>query len=126
MAERRKDRYFYLKDVDCVITVEYGKNKKDVLGWMDEIIENLQYSYYDPDDTVQILYEDGTEDYIDKNYDGHKIRRQHIESIVYANDETYIVFGNFAMNECGVCYPAFAECIDNTNIIEVNDPHYRA
>ena len=124
MAKRLNNRYFYLIDIDSTITVEYGKNKKDVLSWLDEFIDNLPYDWFYSDDTFQILYKDGTTDYIDIGYDGHKIRRQHIESIVYSNDCTYIVYGNIEMNECGVVYPAFLETIADYNILEVDNPYY--
>ncbi len=119
-----KNRYFYLIDVDSTIVVEYGKNKKDVLGWLDEFVENLPFNWFNSDDTFQILYKDGSTDYIDMEYDGHKIKRQHIESIVFSNDCSYIVFGNIEMNEYGVVYPSFTEAISPINIIEVDTPDY--
>ena len=56
---------------------------------------------------------------INEDYDGHKIRRQNIASIVYDNPCTSIVYGNFAINEYGVVTTAFEEDINKTNIVEV-------
>ena len=87
-------------------------------------MENLQYDWFSTDDTVQILYNDGNTDYINSDYDGHKIRRQNIESIVYSNDSSYIVFGEIEINEYGVVYPAFTEKIAGTNVKEVDRADY--
>ena len=125
MAKRKSNRYFYVKDVDCTICVEYGKSKRDVMDYIDEMIENLQYDGYDyRDDAFSILYEDGSEDYIDNMYDGHKIKKQHIASIVYSNPCTYLVVGNISINEWGVVSPSFEEEIADTNIKEVDNWDY--
>ena len=121
----KENRYFYIKDIDCTTTVEFA-TRKDLLDYMDEYIDNLQYEWFDPsDNSYEILYNDGTFDYIDSFYDGHKIKRQHIASIVNTNPCTSVVYGNFEMNEYGVVYAAFEECIDDTNILEVDRENYR-
>ena len=117
--KREKDRVFNIIDIDSNITVEIAKTRKEIFIWMDEFIENLEYDWFDCDDVFMILYDNGTTDYIDIAYDGHKIKRQHISSMVYSNDCTYIVFGNFAMNEYGVVTTSFEEKIADFNIKEV-------
>lgn len=120
-----KTRYFYIKDVDCVAIVEIAKARKEVFGWLEQYIENLQYDFFDPsDDSFAILYDDGTEDYIDSDYDGHRIRKQHIVSMVYNNPCTSIVFGTFAINDCGVVTVSDEEMIDDINIKEVDREDY--
>ena len=126
MKEMTKtDRYFYIKDIDCTVLVEVVSTRKEVFGWLDDYAENLQYDWFDPcGDSFEILYEDGTTDYIADDYDGHKIRRQHIVSMVYSNASSYIVYGNFEMNEYGVVSVSENENIDDTNIKEVDCWNY--
>ena len=114
-----KTRTFLIKDIDCEIEVEVAKTRKEVLDWLDEYVENLEYDWFDgSDDSFAILYKDGSEDAINEEYNGHKIKRNNIASIVYTNACTDIIFGNFEMNEYGVCSPAFETSIDDANIIE--------
>ena len=114
------DRTFLIKDIDCTVVVEIAKTRKEVLDWLDQYIENFEYDFFDPtDDAFAILYKDGTTDHIDAEYDGHKIKRKGIISMVYTNACTDIVFGNFEMNEYGVVTPSEIEIIDNTNIVEI-------
>lgn len=119
-----KNRYFYIKDVDCTITVEY-LTRKEILSWLDEYAENVKSGFgCVSDESYEILYNDGTTDFIDESYDGHKIRRQNIAAIVNCNPCTYMVFGHFEMNEYGVASAAFADEIDNTNVKEVSTEDY--
>lgn len=115
-------RYFFLKDIETTVIVEFARTQKEIFSWLDEMVENLQYDWFHTDDTFCILYKDGTEEYINSDYDGHKIKRNNIASIVYSNDCSYIVYGNFEINECGVVYTAYDEKIDNSNIVEID--HY--
>ena len=104
---RKEIRTFHIEDVDCDIQIEIMSRAKDVLDWLDGYIENFQYDWYDPtDESFEILYKDGTIDSIDSFYDGHKIRRQNIKSIVYNNPCTYIVYGEYEVNEHGVVHVA--------------------
>ncbi len=100
---RKEIKEHYIADVDCTIEVEVMTKAKEVFDWMEQYIENLQYDWFDPtDESFQILYKDGTTDNIDSFYDGHKIRKQNIKSIVYSNTEDYIVYGDYEINEYGV------------------------
>ena len=100
---RKEIKKHYIADVDCTIEVEIMTTIKDVFDWLNQYIENLKYDWFDAtDESFQILYKDGTTDYIDSFYDGHKIRRQNIKSMVYSNTEDYIVYGNYEINDCGV------------------------
>lgn len=112
-------RHFHIVDIDCDIKVEY-ETRKNLLDRIDEYICNLQETeFFDPTDaSFTVLYEDGTTDYIDLDYDGHKIRRQHIVSIVNTNPESNIVYGNFSMNEYGCVTVSEVEEISDYNIIE--------
>lgn len=115
-----KKRTFLIKDIECESVVEIAKTRKEVFEWMGEYIENMQYDFFDAsDDCFAILYKDGTTDYIDEDYDGHKIKRKNIVSIVYNNPCTAIVFGNFEINECGVVTVSEEEIIAKENIIEI-------
>ena len=115
----KKDRRFLVKDIDCEVVVEVT-SRKEVLEWMDEYLENLPYEWFDgSNEHFQILYKVGTYDCINEDYDGHKIRRTNIASIVYDNAETSIVYGNFEINEYGVVTPAFEEKIAQDNIVEI-------
>lgn len=100
---RKEIRTFHIADVDCNIEIEIMSTTKDVFDWLDQYIENLGYDFFDAsDESFQILYKDGTTEYIDSSYDGHKIRRQNIQSMVYNNPCTYIVYGTYEVNEFGV------------------------
>lgn len=113
-------RVFLIRDIQCETIVEIT-SRKDVLSWLDEYLENLPYEWFDGrDDCFHILYKDGTCDCINEEYDGHKIRKQHIASIVYTNACTDMVYGNFEINEYGVVTPAFEEKIATTNIVEIS------
>lgn len=115
----KKDRRFLVKDIDTEILVEV-MSRKEVFGWLNEYLENLPYDWFDgSDDCFHILYKDGTYDYINEEYDGHKIKKQNIVSIVYDNPCTSIVYGNFEVNEYGVVTTAFEEKIADNNIIEI-------
>ena len=115
-----KNRVFKIEDIDCEITVEFTSKKKDIFDIVDEYIENLPYEWFDPaDDSFAILYKDGTYDFIDQCYDGHKIRKQNVLSIVNNNPGTYFVYGPFEINEYGVVTPAAETIIADHNIKEV-------
>ena len=122
-----KNRYFYMSDIEHTITVEYA-TRKELLEMITEMCENLMseaadmYDY--SEDVYMILYKDGTEDFINDEYDGHHIEKQNIASIVNSNACTYIVYGHFVMDECGNAYPAFEDKIDDTNIKEVDREDY--
>lgn len=110
-------KVFFIKDIECETIVEIT-SRKDILGYLDEYIDNCKYDWFDAsDDVFMILYKDGSSEYINEEYDGHKIKRINIESIVYTNACTDMVFGNFSINEFGVVTPSFEMEISN-NIIE--------
>ena len=114
----KKDRRFLIKDINCEVLVEV-MSRKEVLEWMDEYLENLPYEWFDgSNDCFHILYKDSSCDCINEEYDGHKIKRQNIASIVYDNACTSIVYGNFEINEYGVVTTSFEEKIAKENIVE--------
>lgn len=113
-----KVKKYHIIDLDCDITVE-ETTRKEVLSWLDEFIENLQYDWFVSDDTYMILYSDGKEEYISQdNYDGHSVRRIGILSMVYSNPEDSVVFGPYAINDAGVVTTSAYMDID-PNIVEV-------
>lgn len=120
-----KRRYFYLKDVGCTIKIE-EISRKEMLAWLDDyvkcVLENNYYkrNMYDTEnDSYEILYNDGKTDYIDNEYDGHKIKRTNIVSIVNCNAESNMTYGNFSINECGVVHASATRQIDD-KVIEVD------
>lgn len=114
-----KRREFLIKDIGCKVLVE-EVSRKEVLSWLDNYLDNLQYDWFDgSDDSFDILYKDGSFVNISVDYDGSKIRRQNIESIVYNNACSSIVYGSFGINEYGVVTTATKEYIDNVNIEEI-------
>lgn len=116
-----KDRVFKIIDIDAEVIVEVV-SRKEVLSWLDEYIENLKYDWFDgSDNCFHILYKDGSYDYVNEEYDGHKVKRQHIASIVYDNACSSMVYGNFEINEYGVVTVAFEEKIASENILEVEE-----
>lgn len=128
-------RYFYIKDIDCTITIEYA-TRREMLEMIDEYVENCKTRnnmiannnpnacYYDmSQDAFAILYKDGSVDIIDESFDGHHVKRQNIVSITNDNPSTTIVFGHFGLNECGVAEPTISDEIDES-LKEVDTDDY--
>lgn len=115
----KKDRIFRIKDIDCDVIVEFC-TRKSLLENISYYIENMENGFYDEDTTYCIRYKDGTVDYIDQDYDGHKIKKINIESIVENNPCTSVVFGNFEINDCGVVTTSSTEIIDE-DLIEIDN-----
>lgn len=114
-----KTRNFLIKDIDCEIIIEIT-SRKEMFSYLDEYIDNFEYDWFDGSDSVfSILYDDGTYDFVNEEYDGHKIKRQHISSMVYDNPCTSMVCGNFEINEYGIVTTSFNEVINKENIEEV-------
>lgn len=92
---------------DIEISIHIVSTTRDILyWWLDQYLDNLKNCEgFDPfDESFEIVYKDGTTDYIGSDYDGHKIRRQGIKSIVYSNPEDYSVYGDYEVNEYGVVH----------------------
>lgn len=116
----KKDRTFKIIDIDSEMLVEVASTRKEILTYLDDFIDYLTWSNdADCSDMFSLLYDDGTEDVIDISYDGHKIRRKNIVSMVYDNPGSSMVYGPFKMNEYGVVTTSFEENIDNANITEI-------
>ena len=100
--KNRTDKY----NIDGnIIDVAIMTTRKDVLDYVDEYVENLNNDCFDStDESFEIIYKDGTSDFVDSFYDGHKIKRQNIKSILYNNPCDYIVFGEYVMNKYGVAH----------------------
>lgn len=109
MKKAQENRKFIIPSLDCISVVEFD-TRKSLLDYLECFIENLKQGFK-PEEYYDILYSDGTEDRIDQEYDGHKIRRQHIVSMVYNNEMTSCVYGNFEINECGSVYPSIQTII---------------
>ena len=79
--------------------------RKDILDYLDEYLENLEYEWFDAtDELFEIIYKDGSTEYIGSDYKGQKIRRNNIKSMLYSNPCDYIVYGEYEMNEYGVAH----------------------
>lgn len=115
-----KSRYFLITDIDEKMIVE-ETTRKDIIGYIDEHLENIEYGNDMSDYAFRILYKDGSTDVVSGNdYDGHKIKRINILSIVVDNPCTSITYGNYMINQYGVVNPSSEMEIDN-NIIEVTN-----
>ena len=115
-----KSRHFLIADIDERIIVE-ETTRKDILGYIDEHLENIEHGNDMNDYAFHILYKDGSTDGVSGNdYDGHKIKRINILSIVVDNPYTSIAYGNYKINQYGVVNPSSKMEIDN-NIIEVTN-----
>ena len=113
-----KAREFRIIDIDHIITVEFA-SRKYMLELIEDYIENLENGFDMSDFCYDILYKDGTEDFINEEYDGHKIRKINIASIIEHNPEDDIVYGNFEMNEYGCTVASFETVISDHNIEEI-------
>ena len=115
---RRK--YFLIKDLDCKIIIE-ETSRKDLLRDLDYYIETVNDFNENPngnlsipdEEVFSILYADGSEDRIDYEYDGHRVKRTGIVSIVYDNPMSSVVFGPYTINDSGVVTPSFDIEIDS-------------
>ncbi len=109
---------YKIKDIDAIIIVEKA-TRKEILALLDEYVDNLKYDWFDgSDDAFYILYKDGSEDCLTSvNYDGHKIKRTNIVSMVNSNASTYIVYGDYSINEYGVVSPSKCGIILDDNIM---------
>lgn len=117
-------RYFYNLIDEYVITI-YQTTRKDLLDQMDEFIENLGYGYDMSDFSYSILYDNGDNVFLAENwYEGEKIRRTHIVSIVETNGEEDEVYGPFELTDDGNVYTNTVETISD-NFIEL-DPELSA
>ena len=93
-----KSRHFLITDIDEKMIVE-ETTRKDILGYIDEHLENIEYGNDMSDYAFRILYKDGSTDEVSGNdYDGHKIKRINILSIVVDNPCTSITYGNYRIN----------------------------
>ena len=116
------DRYFYIKDVECTTKVSYT-TRKELLWLLDNTINNRYDTLEFMEDEgacFHIIYKDGTDDIINMFYDGHKIKRINIASMVYSDATETLVYGNFEVSECGLVSASLTEKIDNTNVVEVD------
>ena len=117
---KKSERHFMIQDINCISIVEIVSKTKDIFDWLDNYIDNLRYDWFESsDESFSILYKDGTQDYIDENYDGHKIKKQNIQSMIYNNPCTSMVYGTFEINEYGVVTTSVIEKISNVNIKEI-------
>lgn len=92
-----------MRNEDYSSTIRRAKSYREVLGLLDEYIYNL--SCFNSGETIsedyifgthfEILYQDGSQEYIDDSYDGHKIKRQHIIGIVCDGLDVTIVKGKY-------------------------------
>lgn len=111
---------FIISDIDTKLIVE-ETTRKDILGYIDEHLENIEYGNDMSDYAFCILYKDGSTDEVCGNdYDGHKIKRINILSVVVNNPCTSITYGNYSINQYGVVNPSSEMEIDS-NIIEVSN-----
>jgi hypothetical protein len=110
---------YKINDLNCDILVEINSSIRDMFSYVDQYIENFEDEwFYADDDAFAILYKDGSWDFIDGNYDGHKIKRINVESMRYDNSDTSMVYGNYDINYYGVVNPSDIMYIDD-NITEV-------
>ena len=98
-----KTRIFLIEDINCETIVEFA-TRKELLSYLDEYAENcLHNSWFDgSNEQFTILYNNGTYDYINEEYDNHTIKRQNIKAICYDNPCTTMIYGHFNINEYGV------------------------
>ena len=117
---KKSERHFMIQDINCISIVEIVSKTKDIFDWLDNYIDNLRYDWFESsDESFSILYKDGTQDYIDENQEGHKIKKQNIQSMIYNNPCTSMVYGTFEINEYGVVTTSVIEKINNVNIKEI-------
>lgn len=117
---KRVVKKFLISDINEKIIVE-ETTRKDVLGYIDEYLGNIEYGIAVSDFSIKILYKDGSSDSVAGNdYDNHKIKRINILSAVIDNPCTSIVFGNYEVNKYGVVNPSAYMSIDS-NIKECTE-----
>ena len=118
----KNERYFYSKEIDATLTVSY-ESRKTLLEMIDEMVKMMNSSEGYRDCQYGILYKDGSADIIDEEFDGHKIRRTNIKSIVYTDGSGVMVYGHFEVNDA-LSVTASDEDVVDESIEEVNSPDY--
>ena len=117
-----KERIFRIEDIDAEVMVEVVNRQKDIFDCLDDYMDNFNEDFFcTEDDSFEILYKNGKTDYISSDWDGHKVRRNSILSMVYNNACTAVVYGNFEINEYGVVYASESEVIADENITEITE-----
>lgn len=115
---------FLITDIDEKKIFE-ETTRKDILGYIDEYLKNIEYGNDMSDYAFRILYKDGSTDEVSGNdYDGHKIKRINILSVVVDNPGTSITYGNYRIDQYGVVNPSSEMGIDSNiinNIIGVRN-----
>lgn len=70
-----KSRCFLISDIDTKMIVE-ETTRKDIIGYIEEYLENIEYGNDMSDYAFRILYKDGSTDEVFGNdYNGHKIKK---------------------------------------------------
>ena len=117
-----KERIFRIEDIDAEAMVEVVNRQKDIFDFLDDYMDNFNEDFFcAEDDSFEILYKDGKTEYISSDWDGHKVRRNNILSMVYNNACTAVVYGNFEINEYGIVYASKDEVIAEENITEITE-----
>lgn len=118
MVIKLKLRRFLISDINTEMFIQ-ETTRKDILGYIDEHIENIAYGCDMSDHAIHILYKDGSVDVVAGNdYDGHKIKRINIISAVVDDACISSTYGNYEINQYGVVTPAEEMKIDE-NIREI-------
>lgn len=116
-------REYLIIDIDTKMVIQ-ETTRKDILGYIDEHLENIKYGNDMSDYAFRILYRDGSEDeVIGNDYDGHKIKRINILAVVVDNPCNSITFGNYEINNFGVVNPAIQMKI-HKNIMQIGGKDY--
>lgn len=111
-------RRFVINDLSTEMIIQ-ETTRKDILGYIDEHIENIEYGCDMSDHAFHILYKDGSADVVAGNdYDGHKIKRINILSAVVDDACISRTYGNYKINHYGVVIPAEERKLDE-NIREI-------
>lgn len=110
--QKEISKFFHIDDVDIDIEV-IETTRINVLDYIDNLVEMINENnklgndaryYYDTSDmNAVIMYKDGSIEFINENdYDGHKIKRINIESMLYEDGWVSYVFGRYEVNDAGV------------------------
>lgn len=112
-------KVYYIEDIESEMYIEEVDRKTlvDIAAEREQDYKDGFFQQHDfSDDTIYILYKDGTFDCINEEYDGHHIKRQNIVSILNDNGETDMVWGPYEINEWGVVTVNDEMKISDTNI----------
>ena len=89
---------FYFNEYDVTIIVEEFENLKEAKGMINDCFINNR-EYIGEDDSLYILYKDGSSYILTSNIEMGTYKKTNIKAVIIDNGNTYQVYGNYNLND---------------------------